>query len=241
MKISDIAKAKIDRLPFGYVFTYDDFNVDVNGIEALMKTLSRFASEGKIRRLSRGRYYKPEFSEFGELHPDVYQVVKDLLEKDGKIIGYLTGFSVYNKLGLTTQVANIIQIGTGDEKKNISRGIYRIRFVKQKNKINKENIPLLRILDAIKNIKEIPDANINNSCSVLSDIIQKLSDFELNQIIRLAKKYNPATRALLGAIVEMKFGYELSEELLKSLNPASEYALNISESTLPNKQKWQII
>ena len=167
--------------------------------------------------------------------------MKDLLEKDGKIIGYLTGFSVYNKLGLTTQVANIIQIGTGDEKKNISRGIYRIRFVKQKNKINKENIPLLRILDAIKNIKEIPDANINNSCSVLSDIIQKLSDFELNQIIRLAKKYNPATRALLGAIVEMKFGYELSEELLKSLNPASEYALNISESTLPNKQKWQII
>ncbi|MBN2681925.1 MAG: hypothetical protein JXR58_05420 [Bacteroidales bacterium] len=241
MKVSDIAKNKIDRLPLGYVFTYDDFDIDVNNMDALMKTLSRLASEGKIRRLSIGRYYKPEISEFGELKPDVYQIVKDLLEKDGKIIGYLTGYSIYNKLGLTTQVANVIQIGTGDVKKNMRRGIYKIRFIKQKNKITKENIPLLRILDSIRNIKEIPDSNINNSCIVISDIIQKFSDSDLKQLIRLAQNYNPATRALLGAIIELKFGSEVSEELYKSLNPASEYDLNISESILPNKQKWQII
>jgi len=37
--------------------------------------------------------------------------VKDLLEDDGKLVGYLTGYSVYNQLGLSTQVNNTMQIG----------------------------------------------------------------------------------------------------------------------------------
>jgi len=73
--------------------------------------------------------------------------VKDLLEQNGKITGYLTGFSVYSQLGLTTQLSSIIQIGTNDVRKNITRGMYKIRFIKQPNKITKENVFMLCILD----------------------------------------------------------------------------------------------
>jgi hypothetical protein len=38
--------------------------------------------------LSKGRFYKSQISKFGELAPDTYQTVKDLIEKDGKLIGY---------------------------------------------------------------------------------------------------------------------------------------------------------
>ncbi len=164
MKVPDIIENKINRLPVGYVFTYNDFDLPVNKIDALTKALSRFVQEGKIRKLSPGRFYKPHYTDFGELKPEVYQVVKDLLEQNGKIIGYLTGYSAYNQLGLTTQVSGIIQIGANEPKKSIIRGLYKIRFVKQANKITKKNVPFLRILDAIRNIKEIPNTTVQDSC-----------------------------------------------------------------------------
>ena len=89
MKVSDIVVNKINRFKAGYVFTYDDFNVPVNKIEALKKTLSRLVVSGKIIRLSKGQFYKPEITEFGVLRPPEYQIVKDLLEVDNKIVGYL--------------------------------------------------------------------------------------------------------------------------------------------------------
>jgi len=240
MKVPDIIESRISRLPVGYVFTYEDFNLPVEKVDALTKALSRLVQEGKIRKLSPGRFYKPRRTDFGELKPEVYQVVKDLLEKDVKILGYLTGYSSYNQLGLTTQVSGIIQIGTNEPKKNITRGIYRIRFIKQPNKITKENIPLLRILDATRNIKEIPDATVQDSCKTLMVLIKKINQEDRENVVRLAKKYNPAARALAGAMIDLCFGSNIAEPLLKSLNPSSEYEFGISDSILPNKLKWNI-
>lgn len=111
MKVSDYIASTIDRLPKGYVFTYSDFSAEVNKREAVIKALNRMANLGKISKLSKGKYYKPENTPFGKLQPNQSQIVKDLLEVDGKTIGYLTGYSIYNQLGLTTQVSNAIQIG----------------------------------------------------------------------------------------------------------------------------------
>lgn len=241
MKVTDIITDKVNRFAAGYVFTYSDFTQKVDKIDALTKALGRMVLEGKIRKLSPGRFYKPRFSEFGEIPPETYQIVKDLLEQNGKIIGYLTGYSVYNQLGLTTQVSRIIQIGANEPKKGITRGLYKIRFVKQVNRISKENIPLLRILDSINNIKTIPDASVEKSCKILSLLVAKINDFDRESFIRLAKKHNPSTRALTGAIIENCFGAAAAESLKYSLNPSSSYDLGITEQVLPNKQKWNIV
>ena len=114
MKTSDYIAFTIDRLPKGYVFTYADFITDVNRREAIIKALNRMAASGKIAKVAKGKFYKPETTVFGKLQPNQAQVVKDLLEKDGKPIGYLTGYSIYNLLILTTQVSNAIQIGKNE-------------------------------------------------------------------------------------------------------------------------------
>ena len=36
---------------------------------------------GQIRRLSKGRFYKLQISEKGELQPDTFQLIKDLIER----------------------------------------------------------------------------------------------------------------------------------------------------------------
>ena len=198
-------------------------------------------ASGKIAKLSKGKYYKPENTIFGNLQPNQSQVVKDLLEENGKITGYLTGYSIYNQLGLTTQVSNTIQIGKNQVRPNFKRESYNIAFVKQKNTITKENIPLLQLLDTIRYIKKIPDANAEGSCKRFLAIIKNFTDFEINTLVRLSLKYPPATRALLGALLDSLKLEKATEPLFKSLNPITKYKITGAAKALSTTVKWNII
>lgn len=230
----------IDRLPKGYVFTYMDFTNEVNKKEAVIKKLNRMVAAGKICKLSKGKYYKPENTPFGKLQPNQVQVVKDLLEDNGKVIGYLTGYSIYNQLGLTTQVSNTIQIGKNEIRPNFKRERYAISFIKQKNTITKENIPLLQLLDALRYIKKIPDATVEFSCNRFLAILKAYSEKEIMSLTRLAIKYPPATRALLGALLDQLEQTHLSITLFKTLNPITKYKLSGATKALSTTSKWNI-
>lgn len=194
MKVSEYISFTIDRLPKGYIFTYSDFDTGQNSKEAIIKALNRLATSGKIVKLSKGKFYKPETTPFGKLQPNQSQIVKDLLETDGKVTGYLTGFSIYNQLGLTTQISNTKQVGKNEVRPTFKRERYIISFIKQKNIITKENIPLLQLLDAIRYIKKIPDTNIASACKRFLSIVKKFSEKDKNTLARLALKYPPATK-----------------------------------------------
>lgn len=241
MKTSDYIAVTIDRLPKGYVFTYADFITEVSSKEALIKALNRLVKTGKIAKLSKGKYYKPESTHFGNLAPNQAQVVKDLLEENGKIVGYLTGYSIYNRLGLTTQVSNVIQIGKNQIRPGFKRERYTISFVLQKNTITKENTPLLQILDAIRYIKKIPDTTVEVSCKRLLSIVKDISGEDKSTIVRLALKYPPMVRALLGVLLDQLQVGSVSEPLYKSLNPITKYKLKGAANILPAAEKWNIV
>lgn len=241
MKTSEYIAFTIDRLPKGYVFTYADFVSEVNKKEAVIKTLNRMSEAGKIAKLAKGKYYKPESTPFGDLQPNQYQMVKDLLEDDGKLTGYLTGYGIYNQLGLTTQVSSTIQIGKNEIRPAFKRERYTISFIKQKNTITKENIPLLQLLDAMRYIKKIPDATVAASCKRFLFIVKALSDKDINTLVRLALKYPPAVRALLGAVLEEIQLDEIAQPLQKSLNPITKYKLAGVSKVLAAAEKWNIV
>jgi hypothetical protein len=222
------------------VFTYTDFLSEVNQKEAIIKALNRLVASGKIAKLSKGKYYKPEGTVFGKLQPNQNQVVKDLIESDGKLIGYLTGYSIYHQLGLTTQVSNTIQIGKNEIRPTFKRERYTISFVKQKNTITKDNIPLLQILDSIRYIKKIPDTSIEVACRRFIAIIKDLPVNDKTTLVRLAQKYPPATRALLGALLEETGDVSLTEPLKKMLNPITIYKLPDMKKVLTTSVNWNI-
>ena len=241
MKTTEYIRKTIDRLPKGYVFTYEDFYLDVNKKEAIIKALNRMVNSGKIEKLSKGKYFKPEKTPFGSLQPSEEQIVKDLINEDGKIVGYLTGYSIYNKLGLTTQVSNIIQIGKNQTRPKFKRERYTISFIKQKNTITKKNIPLLQILDSIKYIKKIPDTTIKESCLRFLEIIKKLNFDDKKELIRLSLKYPPSTRALLGALLDEIQNKSITIGLKESLNPITKYEISGAEKALTRTSNWNII
>lgn len=241
MKVTEDIRNTIDRLPNGYVFTYEDFDIDVNKKEAIIKALNRMVNSGKIEKLSKGKYFKAEKTPFGTLQPNQEQIVKDLINEDGKVIGYLTGYSIYNKLGLTTQVSNIIQIGKNQTRPKFKRERYTISFIKQKNIITKKNIPLLQILDSIKYVKKIPDTTIKTSCLRFLEILRELNLYDKKELIRLSLKYPPSTRALLGALLDEIQNTSITNSLKDSLNPITKYEIPGAEKVLTKASNWNII
>ena len=241
MKVSSYISQNLKSIPAGSVFTYMRFLREKSEKEAAIKALNRKVQAGELAKLSKGRYYKPEKTVFGTLSPSQEEVVKDLLWKGSERVGYLTGLSVYNKLGLTTQVGNTIQIGKNDIRPAFNRGKYKIAFVKQKNPITKTNIPFLQVLDAIRLIKKIPDTSIQDACKRLLSILSQMNVGEVRKMIALAKKYPPSTRALLGALLET---VEVSNTRLKplrdSLNPITSYKLEGVAEAFPAFSNWNI-
>lgn len=225
MKTAQRFASAIDRLPAGKVFAYADVICKPDEKEAAIKALNRMTAAGKLAKLSKGRYYKPEASAFGALPPNQSEIVKDLLEKNGQVVGYLTGYGIYNRLGLTSQVSDTIQIGRNDARPALKRGRYKVAFVRQKNAITRENIPLLQLLDAIRHQKKIPDASPEAIGRRLLALLKNLSRKEKKSLIELAAKYPPSTRAFLGAALDEIGDKSLTQPLRASLNPISAYKL----------------
>jgi hypothetical protein len=238
--MTDIIRNTINAFPCGFVFTPRDFPIDKQKQASVNRILNNMVVSGQIRRLSKGRFHKPQITESDELLPDLFQTIKDLIEKNGKLIGYITGYTVFNELKLSTQYHKVLQIGTAKIKKAIIRGNYRISFVKQKNEITKDNIPLLQLLDCLRFFKKISDTSSSQLCKQLLRVLKNLDDKQISEIKSLAINYTPQAIALLGAMLEALNPQEDVTTLLNVLNPQTTYKLGISGKVLLNQKKWNI-
>lgn len=239
MVITKQIKEILDAMPQGKVFTIADFNVPQEYQPALVKALSRLVADGCIQKLFKGKYYKPKRTMFGTLKPPVMEVVKDFLERNGKLTGYITGTAAFAQMGLTTQITSAITIGTNKYRRPLTRGEYSVSFIVQPNAITEENIPLLRILDAIKLFREVPAASPDDCVRGIGRLVSALPVDDRKQLATLAESYAPYVRALLGAILEHigadTFG------LRATLNGITTYKLPVSVQALPTKSTWNIV
>ncbi len=238
--ISDTVKSRINAFKEGFVFSYMDIEGPSKNREAIIKALNRLTEKGILHKLSKGKFYKPFLSEYGKLGPDLNEIVKDLLEHNGEVIGYLTGLSIFNKYRLTTQLSNTIQIGRNTFKPPIKRSIYTIQFVLQKNIITKENIEILQVLDCLKMIKGIPDTTKDNTLHILGKIIRKYRKPQRDMLIHLSMKYPPSTRALLGMIFQEEKIMSPIDKIRETLNPISKFNITLRDYDKLVKDNWNI-
>lgn len=239
MIVGNKVKEKIGMTPEGVVLTISDFDVLPQYQGTLVKSLNRLVAKGTLKRLSKGKYYKPRQTIFGTLKLTAEEIIKDFIEKNGKLIGYITGNSAFASLGLTTQITSSLMIGTNIYRRPLERSGYNISFLLQRNSITEENIPLLRILDAIRLIKDIPATNPDAVIERLGYLIKELDKNKRSELLALAENYTPYVRALLGAIMELN---NLSTgNLMYTLNGTTSYKIPVTETALPNKQNWNIL
>ena len=234
-------KQMVSDFPDDFVFVASDLNSDISQRDMAARALQRMAKRGEISKLSNGKYFKPRITMFGALKPSPAQIAKEYLVKDGRTIGYLTGGAAFSQYSLTTQISSEIQIGTNQYRRPLKRGNYRISFVLQPNSIPEAEIDLLRLLDCIRFIKEIPGTTPNEACKRIMLIVGGLDEEQQLKLAQYALRYTPYVRALLGAIMENTGASEIiTEPLRQSLNGISKYRLPIKGDTLPNKINWRI-
>lgn len=238
MVVSRQIKDKLSSTPAGVILTIRDFGLEMRYQQALVKALSRLVQQGGLQRIAKGKYYVPKKTIFGMLKPTESELIKDYLGQNGKIIGYVTGNMAFASMGLTTQISSSIIIGTNKYRRPVTRNGLKISFLQQGNQITSENIPMLRILDALRFLKKIPASSPDECVENVSNIIRKLSDARQKELAELSLAYPPCVRALLGAIYEL-IGID-TYLIRQTLNGMTSYKLPISETALPNKKNWNI-
>ena len=235
---ADIIEARINRMRDGYIFTSSDFSDIVRDPVILSRSLRSLVQSGKIKKVGKGRFYKPKQTVFGELPPYEEWYVQEFLMDGKKIIGYLTGQYAYNLLGLSTQISSAYTVGSNTYRRMIVRDGVKIRFIVQPNTITRANIPLLQILDSIRFIRQIPACTPDEACEILRGVILRLRADEQQLLASLAMKYTDYVRAITGAMLDETDTN--TQTLFGSLNPASVYKIGLSEAILPNCKKWRI-
>lgn len=240
MNITTAIRTKVTRMDAGEVFTYDSLAIPQSELTAAAKALSRMVKKGTIRRYKNGLYYKPKTTVFGEVKPREDVLLKKYLFEDGKQIAYVTGIRLYNQLGLTSQISNVIKVASKDKQIKTTIGNIKVKPIKSYVEVTKSNVPLLQILDVIKDFNSIPDFDKQQGIAFLEDKINNLSFNDKNMIVSFAKKYPPKVRALVGAILENLSMDELSNSLKDSINYLSLYEFGLNKKTLPTINKWNV-
>ena len=241
MTIAKKIEDKVKSLPIGTTFNYQTLSVKADEYAATAKALERLIKKEVIKRVSTGVFYKPKQTIFGELMPREEELLKNYLFENDKRIAYITGLSLYNKLGLTTQVPKTIKIASRDKRIFASVGNLKGKPVKSYIDVSDKNYYILEILDALKDFKQIPDMDKKSGLLLLADRIKKWDDKDKTLLIKYGLKYPPRVRAILGAILENFMTTEEVKPLKGSLNPLSQYEYNITETILPNAKNWNII
>jgi len=241
MKLATQIRNRIKQLPEGKTFGYDDLRIAKEEYSTAAKALERLQKEGFIKKVSKGVFYKPEQTVFGELKPDYSELLRPYLFENGKRVAYETGTSLYNKLGLTTQMAFRIKIASRIKRINIKRGVLKADAVKSYAEVNNKNYEILGLLDAFKDIKRIPDCSVSQAIKRLGAILLKLDVPKINLMIKYALVYPSRVRALVGAVLQNNgFSGKALDKLKNSLNPLSTINLGLNETDLKTKNNWYI-
>ena len=241
MNVSEKIQKKIQKISEDTSFGYEQLNITQNEFQAATKVIERLLKKSVIKKLSKGIFYKPKKTVFGELKPSNEDLLQQYLFENGKRIAYITGTALYNRLGLTTQMAFTYQIASRKKRIYINTGAIKAKPVKSYAEVSNGNYQLLGFLDAIKDIKKIPDTSTDDIVIALRSKISRFKESELKNLVTYSLLYPARTRALLGAILEDLKKDSLLPSLKKSLNPLTKYKIGISSNILSTSLNWNIV
>ncbi len=135
----NLIKNSIDKMPYGSVFVVSDFT-SIADYENAKKCLLRLEQNGFIRRIIRGIYDKPHFSNLLNEYssPNIEEVAKAIARNYSWKISP-SGLMALNLLGLSTQVTNCYEYYSSGQYKTYQIGNIVINF---KHKSSKELLNL---------------------------------------------------------------------------------------------------
>lgn len=122
----------------------------------LYKQLNQLCKENKIIRYERGIYYIPVQTFFGCSILDPNKVITKKYINDGNnTVGFYSGVTFLNRLSLTEQCPNVIEICTNNEPSNVrdtTVGKQKIILRRARTTVNSSNVAVLSFLEMMNNV-----------------------------------------------------------------------------------------
>ena len=149
-----------------------------------------------------------------------------MLYRNGRRVGYITGPALYNRVGLTTQMPTTIAIAVNGATRIKDFGTLRMKLLSKRAPSSDSTVPLLEILDILRDARKVPDANVGRIIEAMTKRLRELRPVELNKLqlgmllTRCQKDVVPALKA--------------------SLNPTTRFDLGIDSAVWPESQAWNI-
>lgn len=215
------------------VWRFDDFT-DLP-TQAVAQALSRLSRSGELRRLSKGVYYRPRPTAFGESRPNP-AALRDLVGEDRPV--FPSGVAAAGMLGFTTQNPARQEVATTAQslprKLLGDKAIVHTRRPAAWAKLGPEDAALLDFLRDRGRTSELsPRATIARLLELLAE------PGRYRRLLEVSGSEPPRVRAMLGALGEELEGTPARlDALRRSLNPLSRFDFGVL-SALPNARAWQ--
>ncbi len=150
-------------------------DIEIPGLseENLRYHLKKLTDDGIISRFEAGVYYFPKMDILGErmnLSAETVAIHK-YIQRRGKRVGYYSGYTLANRMGLSTQVPFTIEITS-----NYAPAQVRELTIKNRKyiirrpvaEVTEENVAVLQFLDCLKDIEKCAEEEMDVCGKILS-------------------------------------------------------------------------
>lgn len=216
---------KIKSIKKGILFDCDTFISGELKRGDITVIFCELKKAGEIKSLTKGVFYKPEFSSFGlgELPLNKEELLRYFSRK---LDAHISGQYGYNLLGLTEQNAQTITLAGKHPFKEFC--IQNSYFKYMKSEIgevqDKEDLSIAIILDALNNINRVSGRTGNEVFLLLKRIIERMQDSKQNKLFNMVGKYPTRTKYLLSKAMEDS-NHLISENLIQNICNKSKYEI----------------
>ncbi|WP_018704757.1 DUF6088 family protein [Anaeromusa acidaminophila] len=184
---------------------------------AFLKSLERLSKDGKIARISKGIYCKPKMTRFGMILVGEKEIVQYFLGENNKY-GFETGYKLYNKYKLTTQISKKIEIYS--MKSNVAQGTVKNVNVKRLDSFYKPHmLSTIEFMEILENYHEIEDLNQKSFAAYCGYAVKEFDEKIFEQAYKKLS-YKKRTIAFLKQLLDF---YGIRNGLKKYLNGTSRY------------------
>lgn len=155
-----------------------DIAIDGMSDENIRYHLKKLTDDGVICRFDSGIYYIPGINIFGEksvLSAETVALHKYISRK-GRRVGFYSGYTLANRLGLSTQVPLIEEITSNYAPalvREVSIGARRYVIRRPSTLITEENAYVLQLLDCLKDIDKAAETDMRACGEILSQYSRK--------------------------------------------------------------------
>ena len=155
----------------------------------LYKQLALLCAQGKLCKFDKGVYYLPEMNRLGlnRILSSYAVAEKKYIGEEENTIGYYSGITLLNSLGLTTQMAGTVTICTNKQKTRkriVDVGNARIILRKPRTTVDSYNVNTMRLLDVVTDLPEYELSKDDNVKRIISFMkIQSIKSEDIKNMV----------------------------------------------------------